>query len=79
MMDSETAADIKRHFDVVAEGLRADIRVVIEGLAANTNRLERVETRLTGSKCASTGSKCVSIGSTSGSMGWRPGSADSRR
>jgi hypothetical protein len=45
-MDSETAAEIKRHFNVVAEGLRADIRVVIVGLAANTDRLERVETRL---------------------------------
>ena len=45
-MDSETAADIKRHFNVVAEGLRADIRLVIEVAAANTDRLERVETRL---------------------------------
>ena len=47
-MDHETAAEIKQHFNVVAEGLRADIRVVIEGLAANTDRLERVETRLDG-------------------------------
>lgn len=45
-MDSETAAEIKRHFNVVAEGLRADIRVVIEGLGANTDGLGRVETRL---------------------------------
>jgi hypothetical protein len=45
-MDFETAAEIKRHFNVVAEGLRADIHVVIEGLAANTDGLERVETRL---------------------------------
>ncbi len=45
-MDSETAAEIKRHFNVVAEGWRADIRVVIRGLAANTDGLERVETRL---------------------------------
>jgi len=45
-MDSETAADIKRHFNVVAEGLRADIRLVIEVAAANTDRLKRVETRL---------------------------------
>ena len=44
-MDSETAADIKRH-NVVAEGFRADIRLVIEGVTANTDRLERVETRL---------------------------------
>jgi hypothetical protein len=40
------AAEIKPHFNVVAEGLRADIHLVIEGLAANTDRLERVETRL---------------------------------
>ena len=46
LLDSETAAEIKRHFNVVAEGLRADIHVVIEGLAANTDRLETVETRL---------------------------------
>ena len=45
-MNSETAADIKRHFNVVAEGLRADIRLVIEVAAANTDRLKRVETRL---------------------------------
>jgi hypothetical protein len=45
-MDSEIAEDIKRHFNVVAEGLRADIRLVVEGLGANTDRLERVEVRL---------------------------------
>lgn len=40
-MDSETAEEIKRHFDVVAEGLRAEIQdvrrhsdVVAEGLKA---------------------------------------------
>jgi predicted nucleic acid-binding Zn-ribbon protein len=46
-MDRETVQEIKRHFNVVAEALRADIRVVIEGLTANTDRLERVEVRLT--------------------------------
>ena len=46
LMDSETAVEIKRHFNVVAEGLGADIHMVIEGLAANTDRLGRVETRL---------------------------------
>ncbi|HEV8611638.1 MAG TPA: hypothetical protein VGS98_16395 [Thermoanaerobaculia bacterium] len=45
-MDSETAEEIKRHFNVVAEGLRSDIRLVIEGLAVNTDRTERVENRL---------------------------------
>ena len=47
-MDHETAEEIKRHFNVVAEGWRADIRVVIEGVSANTERLERVEARLDG-------------------------------
>ena len=32
-MDRETAEEIKRHFDVVAEGLRSDIRLVAEGVA----------------------------------------------
>jgi len=45
-MDTETAEEVKRHFNVVAEGLRADIRVVIVGVSANTERLERVEVRL---------------------------------
>jgi hypothetical protein len=38
-MDPGTAEEIKRHFDVVAEGLRADIRLVLEGVAANAERL----------------------------------------
>jgi archaellum component FlaC len=45
-MDHEFVEDIKRHFNGVAEGLRSDIRLVIEGLAANTERLENVEKRL---------------------------------
>ena len=32
-MDRETVEEIKRHFDVVAEGLRSDIRLVAEGIA----------------------------------------------
>ncbi len=31
-MDRETADEIKRHFNVVAEGLRSEIRIVTEGL-----------------------------------------------
>jgi archaellum component FlaC len=46
LMDSETAEEVKRHFNVVAEALRADIRIVIEGLSANTERLDGVEVRL---------------------------------
>ncbi len=30
-MDRETADEIKRHFNVVAEGLRSEIRTVAEG------------------------------------------------
>ena len=47
-MDYETAEEIKRHFNGVAEGLRSDIRLVIEGLAANTVRLDRLEGRFDG-------------------------------
>ena len=31
-MDSETAEEIRRHFNVVGESLRTEIRVVAEGL-----------------------------------------------
>ena len=31
-MDHQTVEEIKRHFNVVAEGLRTEIRVVAEGL-----------------------------------------------
>lgn len=31
-MDRGTADEIKRHFDVVAEGLRSEIRTVAEGV-----------------------------------------------
>ncbi len=47
-MDQETADEIKRHFNVVAEGLRSDIRVLAEGLGANTDRLDRLERRFDG-------------------------------
>ena len=33
-MDQETAGEIKRHFDVVAEGLRSDMRLLAQGLGA---------------------------------------------
>jgi hypothetical protein len=31
-MDNETVEEIKRHFNIVAEGLRSDIRTVAEAL-----------------------------------------------
>lgn len=45
-MDHETADEIKRHFNVVAESLRSDIRTLAEGLGGTTDRLDRVDTRL---------------------------------
>jgi hypothetical protein len=47
-MDTETSEEVKRHFNVVAEGLRADIRSLAKGLGANRDRLDRVESRLDG-------------------------------
>ena len=45
-MTKEEADDIKRHFDIVAEGLRDEIRLVADGVALNSERLDRVEGRL---------------------------------
>jgi hypothetical protein len=45
-MDRETAEEIKRHFNVVAESLRSEIRTVAEGLAGTNERLDRIESRM---------------------------------
>jgi hypothetical protein len=42
----DTAAETRRHFDAVAEFLRRDIQTVAEGVAANTERIDRVEVDL---------------------------------
>src|SRR6266849_1906902 len=42
----DTAAETRRHLDVVAEFLRRDIQTVAEGVAANTERIDRVEVDL---------------------------------
>jgi hypothetical protein len=34
--------DLKRHIDIVGEGLRRDIAHVIEGLTANNERIDRL-------------------------------------
>jgi ubiquinone biosynthesis protein UbiJ len=47
-MDRETADEIKRHFNVVAEALRSEIRTVAEGVGANTDRLDSLDERLDG-------------------------------
>ena len=46
-MDRETADEIKRHFSVVAEGLRSEIRTVAEGLVATNEKIDRLESRIT--------------------------------
>jgi hypothetical protein len=38
-MDRETSGEIKRHFDVVAEGLRSHIRLVAEGVTGLDEKL----------------------------------------
>jgi hypothetical protein len=40
-MDRDTAEDIKRHFDVVAEGLRSEIRDGDEGLRSEIRDVKR--------------------------------------
>jgi hypothetical protein len=45
-MDRETAEDIKRHFDVVGESLRPDIRTVAEGFVSTNERLDRIESTM---------------------------------
>ena len=38
----ETAVETRRHFVVVAEGLRDDVRVLADGVAANTVALQQL-------------------------------------
>jgi hypothetical protein len=45
-MDHETAEDIKRHFNVVAEGLRSEIRTIAEGLGATNARIDGILPRI---------------------------------
>jgi predicted nucleic acid-binding Zn-ribbon protein len=45
-MDHETAADIKRHFNVVAEDLRSEIRTLTECQLATVEKLDRFERRV---------------------------------
>ena len=43
---AEQMAETRRHFDVLGESLRDDIRLIADGLAANTVVLQRVVTTL---------------------------------
>lgn len=42
----ETAVETRRHFDVTAEALRYGIQVVAEGVALNTEQIERLRTEM---------------------------------
>ena len=42
----EFAAEIHRHFDVVAESLRGDIRLIAEGHTYLVGRIDRIDQRL---------------------------------
>jgi predicted nucleic acid-binding Zn-ribbon protein len=38
----EAAVETRRHFDVVAESMRSDVRAVADGVAANSESIERL-------------------------------------
>ena len=40
------AEETRRHFDVVAEGMRADVRLVAKGVVSLAERVDRVEENL---------------------------------
>ena len=42
-MTPEESNDIKRHFDVVAVGLRSDIRMVADGVSMNTQKIDHLD------------------------------------
>jgi predicted nucleic acid-binding Zn-ribbon protein len=46
-MDRETADEIKRHFNVFADGLLSEIRTVAEGLEATNEKIDHLESRMT--------------------------------
>jgi hypothetical protein len=46
-MESSDVAEIKRHFNVVAEGLEKKIQLVAEGVSALDEGVGRVEVRMT--------------------------------
>ncbi len=47
-MDRETADEIERHFEVVAEGVRGEVQAVAEGVASLAERIGSLETRVGG-------------------------------
>ena len=45
-MDRETVEEIKRHFGVVAEGVRGDVQAVAEGVELLSERVESLTERV---------------------------------
>ena len=45
-MDREAVDEIKRHFEVVAEGVRGEIQTVAEGVDSFAERMGSLETRV---------------------------------
>lgn len=45
-MDAETVEEIKRHFGIVAEDLRSEIRAVAEGVQTLSARVDLFETNV---------------------------------
>ena len=41
------AAETRRHFDVIAESLRSDIRLLAEAVAGHSHRLDKHDGRIT--------------------------------
>lgn len=47
-MDREGVDEIKRHFEVVAEGVRGEVQAVAEGVELLAERIGALETRVGG-------------------------------
>jgi hypothetical protein len=45
---AEIRADLRRHFEVVAEGLRQDLQLVADGVATNSERIDRLSREMRG-------------------------------
>ena len=61
------AVETRRHFDVVGEGLRTEVRLVAEGVTALSERVDRVE-----------GNLIQSLEARVGELGQRYGDLESR-
>jgi hypothetical protein len=48
IMDRDTVEEIKRHFGIVSEEVRSEVRAVAEGQALTNERLDRLDQRVEG-------------------------------